>query len=73
MNINIVINIPVEMAPYVESDDGVPSELERNALLLYPYIMANKISHEKAAEILQISPFDLVDIYLNLGIIYMLD
>ena len=35
--------------------------------------MANKISHEKAEEILQISPFDLVDIYLNLGIIYMLD
>ena len=31
-----------------------------------------EISHEKAAEILQISPFDLVDIYLNLGIIYML-
>ena len=74
MNVNIMISVPAEMVPYiVNQDDNVPSELEKNALLLYPYILAEKISHEKAAEILGISKFDLVDVYLNLGIPYMLD
>ncbi len=47
------------------------AELERNALLLYPYIRDNIISHGKAAEILGIPKYDLIEIYDHLGLAYL--
>lgn len=45
--------------------------MERNALLLYPYIRDNVISHGKAAEILGIPKYDLIEIYDHLGLAYL--
>lgn len=45
--------------------------MERNALLLYPYIRDNIISHGKAAEILGIPKYDLIEIYDHLGLAYL--
>lgn len=55
------------------SDDYVTDsndELKRNALLLYPYIHNNIISHGRAAEILGIKKLDLIDLYDHMGFPY---
>ncbi len=49
-----------------ESDE----ELKRNALLLYPYVHNNVISHGRAAEILGIKKLDLIDLYDEMGFPY---
>lgn len=46
-------------------------ELERNALMLYPYIKDLTISHGKAAELLGISKRKLIEIYGDMGISYI--
>ena len=50
----IDVTVPKEMQVYFSDDYAVDSgeELKRNALLLYPYIHNNVISHGRAAEIL---------------------
>ena len=45
-----VIKVPEKMAPYV-SNLTLKEELVRNAMLLYPSIKNNVISHGKAADI----------------------
>ena len=47
------------------------AELERNALLLYPYINDRTISHGKAAEILGIPKYDLIELYDHMGLSYL--
>ena len=47
------------------------SEPRRNALLLYPYILNQSISHGRAAEILGIGKSELLDIYDKLGYSYL--
>lgn len=42
--VDVNIRVPMEMAAYLQSSDQV-IELERNALLLYPYILKQTISH----------------------------
>ena len=42
----------------------------RNALLLYPYILNQTISHGRAAEILGIRKSELIDLYDKLGYSY---
>lgn len=65
----IEIEIPEEMKLYVECKN--PEEiLQRNASLIYPYILNQSISHGKAAEILGISKLDLIDIYAKMGFSY---
>ena len=46
-------------------------QLERNAMILYPYIRKGIISHGKAAEILGIFKMDLITLYGNLGLPYI--
>ena len=46
------------------------TELTRNALLLYPYILNQTISHGRAAEILGIRKSELIDLYDELGYSY---
>lgn len=46
------------------------AELTRNALLLYPYILNQTISHGRAAEILGIRKSELIDLYDKLGYSY---
>lgn len=68
--VDINIKVPVEMAVYLEPS-GKVTELERNAMLLYPYILKQVISHGRAAEILDIRKNDLIDIYDKMGFSYL--
>lgn len=68
--VDVNIKVPMEMAVYLEPSSQV-TELERNALLLYPYILKQVISHGRAAEILGIHKNELIDIYDKLGFSYL--
>lgn len=66
---NVTIKVPVGMKKYL-ADTNTEMELTRNALLLYPYIVNQTISHGRAAEILGIRKSELIDIYDKLGYSY---
>lgn len=66
---SVTIKVPVEMKKYL-TDINAETELTRNALLLYPYIVNQTISHGRAAEILGIRKAELIDIYDKLGYSY---
>ena len=65
----ITIEVPVGMSKYLEVIDP-KSELTRNDLLLYPYILNQTISHGRAAEILGIRKSELIALYDKLGYSY---
>lgn len=67
---DVSIKVPEKMAIYLHPKNK-QAELERNALLLYPYIRDNVISHGKEAEILGIPKYDLIEIYDHLGLAYL--
>lgn len=50
---SVTINVPIGMSKYLKAMN-TETELVRNALLLYPYILNQTISHGGAAEILGI-------------------
>jgi len=66
----VTINVPAGMSKYLTSVNS-ETELIRNALLLYPYILNQTISHGRAAEILGIRKSELIDIYDSLGYSYL--
>lgn len=66
----VEINVPVEMLSYVEADSR-EQELYRNALILYQYVHNLTISHGRAAEILGVSKWDLIELYNRLGLSYL--
>ena len=65
----VSIKVPESMAEYTVSEDE-KANLIRNAMILYPYIQNDTISHGKAAEILGIHKMDLIALYGNLGLSY---
>ena len=65
----ITIEVPAGMSKYLEAIDP-ELELTRNALLLYPYILNQTISHGRAAEIIGIRKSELIDLYDKLGYSY---
>ena len=67
---SITITVTVGMSKYL-TDTKPETELVRNALLLYPYILNQTISHGYAADILGISKSELIDIYDKLGYSYL--
>ena len=67
---SVTIKVPVGMSKYL-NPKNVETELTRNALLLYPYILNQTISHGGAAEILGIRKSELIDIYDKLGYSYL--
>ncbi len=67
---SVTIRVPVGMSKYLNSINP-EMELIRNALLLYPYILNQTISHGGAAEILGIRKSELIDIYDKLGYSYL--
>ena len=66
---NVTINVPVGMSQYLVNVNP-ETEIIRNALLLYPYILNQTISHGRAAEILGMRKSELIDLYDNLGYSY---
>ena len=67
---SITIQIPVGMSKFLVAENP-EAELTRNALLLYPYILNQTISHGRAAEILGIRKSELIDLYDKLGYSYL--
>ena len=67
---SVTIKVPVGMSKYLKTANS-ETELIRNALLLYPYILNQTISHGGAAEILGIRKSELIDIYDKLGYSYL--
>ena len=67
---NITIKVPVGMSKYLVTMTP-EAELTRNALLLYPYILNQTISHGRTAEILGIRKSELIDLYDKLGYSYL--
>lgn len=66
---SVTIKVPVGMSKYLVTMNP-ETELIRNALLLYPYILNQTISHGRAAEILGIKKTELIDLYDKLGYSY---
>ena len=66
---SVTIEGPVGMSKYLVTVNP-ETELTRNALLLYPYILNQTISHGRAAEILGIRKSELIDLYDKLGYSY---
>ena len=66
---SVTINVPTGMAKYLVTLNP-EAELTRNALLLYPYILNQTISHGRAAEILGIRNSAVIDLYDKLGYSY---
>ena len=67
--ISVEIKVPDEMKPYVETYDE-KQDLYRNALILFRPIRNLEISYGRAAELLGINKYDLIDLYEDMGIPY---
>lgn len=67
---DVKIQVPDGMVSYIITNDESIA-LMRNAMLLYPYIKNLSISHGKAAEILGIRKYELIDLYDKLGLSYL--
>ena len=67
---NIEICVPKEMQTFLLNENS-SDELKRNALILYPYIKDLTISHGRAAEILGIPKWDLIELYEEIGLPYL--
>lgn len=66
--VDMEIKVPAGARQYVMMDT---TEKMRNALLLYPSIANDTISHGKAAELLGMDKMELIQIYGSLGIPYL--
>ena len=65
----VSIKIPDTIAEYAVVEDE-KDMLIRDAMILFPYIKNDTISHGKAAELLGIHKMDLIALYGSLGIPY---
>lgn len=63
------IEVPSEMKVFLKSTDK-KAELQKRAMLLYPYIYNQTISHGRAAELLDMNKYDLIELYEDLGLPY---
>jgi hypothetical protein len=66
----VTMDIPEDIADLMVCDNK-SDELRRNALLLYPFIKNETFSHGRAAEILGISKWELIELYGSEGIPYI--
>lgn len=69
-NVSINILVPEEMAPYIFSDDK-EMKLIQDAMMLYPLIKNQTVSHGRVAQILGVNKRDLIDLYSSMGILYL--
>ena len=66
----VQLAVPEGMAPYLD-DSERDLAFERNAMMLYPLIDRAVISHGRAAEILGVRKWDLIEFYNSMGIPYL--
>ena len=65
---SIEVTLPSPAKEYVLGDT---TEKMRNALLIYPSIANNTISHGRAAELLGMPKMELINLYGSMGIPYL--
>jgi len=65
----VQLELPEEAVQYVSSRDE-RDVFARNAMLLYPFIRNETISHGRAAQILGVSKIELIEFYSGMGISY---
>ena len=65
-----IIKVPEQMVSYINPDTK-QNEIERNAMIMYPYVRSGVISHGKAAQIIGIKKWDLIALYDSLGFPYL--
>ena len=68
--VTMQIKVPKNMAAYITNNE-YGQNFERNAMILYGFIQAQKISHGRAAEILGVKKWDLIEYYNSIGIPYL--
>lgn len=68
--VNVQLAVPEGMAPYMDAE-GTGLSFEQKAMLLYPLIQKREMSHGRAAEILGVHKFDLIDFYCEMGLPYL--
>ena len=68
--VSVPMYVPKEMVPYLE-DINQEQIFSLNAMMLYPLIQNKTISHGRAAEILGVHKFDLIDFYCSMGMPYL--
>lgn len=68
--ITVPMRIPEGMAPFLEDEDREQT-FQRNAMFLYSLIQSQRISHGRAAEILGVSKWDLIEFYNQMGMPYL--
>ncbi len=66
----VSLEMPEKLVTFIMSAEK-EDQLERNAMILYPYIRKGIISHGRAAEILGIFKMDLITLYSRLGLPYL--
>ena len=66
----VTMDIPEEIMDFMVCENKC-DELRRNALLLCPFIKNETISHGRAADILGISKWELIELYGSEGIPYI--
>ncbi len=64
------IKVPEQMVIYLHPETK-QEELERNAMIMYPYIKNGMLSHGRVAQILGIKKWDLIELYDKLGFPYL--
>ena len=67
---NATIQITAEMLPYINTHRS-EIDFKQRALLLYPFIQNNTLSHGRVAEILGTSKWALIQLYGSMGIPYI--
>ena len=68
----IRIKVPEQMLVYLQSETA-QEEMQRNAMIMYPYIRNGVLSHGRAAQILGMKKWDLIELYNRLGCPYLSD
>lgn len=68
--VEVKIKVPEEIAHYVKSirEDDKELYFMRNAMLLYPFVRKSQMSRGRAAELLGVNKFDLIDFYSSISI-----
>ena len=64
----ISIRIPEMMKFVFNPDDDMGNTFKRDALLLYPFIMQGRISNGRAADILGVNKWELIEWYESQGL-----
>ena len=68
---NLKANISDAATRYIKTEADGSLDLRERAMLLYPSIADLTISHGRAAELLGIHKWDLIELYANMGIPYL--